>query len=266
MKRLMTLLLTLCLVLTLSACIAIPVTPVSTPTTEAPTALSTEPATVPTEAPATEAPTTEVPTTEAPATEAPTTEAPDTEAPTEAPEDRSIRGVVEENVYTNEYLGLRVALPEDWIFYTEEQIAMIYQLSVEMWEDADAAELIASNGQIMDMGAMCADGSSVNLILQENPAALDGFTDLLIFQLSEEVITTQMKAGGMEVVYYDPMTAQISGEDHAVLHMVVKKDDVEIEEYQLWFRSGSDYMGILTFTLMGEEDLQDILNGVTTLN
>ena len=72
MKKILALILTLCMVLALAAC----------GSTTAPTATQA-PAT---EAPATEAPATEAPATEAPATEAPATEAPATEAPVEATE------------------------------------------------------------------------------------------------------------------------------------------------------------------------------------
>ena len=267
MKKSPALLLALVLCLSLTACVALPVVPISSTDqsparTEAPTTAA--PATeAPTEAPTTAAPVTEAPT-EAPATRVPTTEAPP--ETTEAPADLGVRGVLEDNVYVNEYLNLRVALPEDWIFFTEEQIAMVYQMTAEMWDGTDVEELIATYGQFMDMLAQSLDGSSVNLIIQPNSALLDAYSDLMIFQLSEETITAQMKAGGMDVVYYDPMTAQISGEDHAVLHMVVQKDGSEFEEFQLWFRVGKEYMGILTFTLMGERDLQDVLSCVTTLN
>ncbi|MBQ6074973.1 MAG: hypothetical protein IJK86_02360 [Lachnospiraceae bacterium] len=82
MKKLLALVLTLAMVLSLAACGG-----KKDPTTAAPTEAPTTAAPT-TEAPTTEAPTTEAPTTEAPTTEAPTTEAPTeptTEAPTEAP-------------------------------------------------------------------------------------------------------------------------------------------------------------------------------------
>ena len=263
MKRLIPLLLVLILALSLTACaVSVPGVPKGskTPETKAPE----------TAAPTTAAPTTAAPTTEAPTTEAPTTETPATEPPapetTEAKNDLPIRGSADKRAYVNQYLNLNITLPTGWTFYTEEQIAQVNSVTAQALENTDVAELIAKSGQFIDM--LCSDvsGNNINLVIQPSQAVLDNYTDLQIFQLSEATITAQMQAAGMELLYYDPMTAQIDGEDHDALHMVLKIGGVDVEEFQFWFREGGDYMGVLTITLSGNMDLQDVLSCITRLN
>ena len=270
MKKLISLLLVLCLALSLSACaVSIP-TPnvggdVETPETKAPETKASETKAPETDEPAPEPPSTEAPTTQAPATEAPTTEPPAPET-TEAPAALAVRGVTDGKAYVNEYLNLKIALPKGWTFYTDEQIAQVNNITAESLAKTDFADLIAQSGQFIDM--LCSDvsGNNINFVIQPRQSLLDSYTDLQIFQLSEQTFTTQMKAAGMEMLYYDPMIAQISGEDHDVLHMVLDISGTNVEEFQLWFREGGDYMGILTITLVGDTDLQDILSCITRLN
>ena len=60
-------------------------------------------------------------------------------------------GSVEGSVYTNEYLDLRCEAPTGWVFYTDEQIALVNNLSAEIVKDGDVAEAVKKAGQYMDM-------------------------------------------------------------------------------------------------------------------
>lgn len=259
MKRILTLLLALCLLLSLAAC---GVKPIDNATTEAP---KTE--TPKTEAPATEAPKTEAPATEAPATEAPATEAPATETPaTEAHIAEGVRGVVSEDAYENEMLDLRIALPEGWVFYTDEQIAQVNNITAETLAGTDVAELIGKNGQFMDMMMAGSTGSNINLMLQPKQAVLDAYSDEQIFTLSEATFKAQFEAAGMEVKSFEPVEMQVGGETRTVLHIGMRTNGMELDEYQIWLRNEADYMGVLTLAIMDGSDPQPILDGITKLN
>lgn len=60
------------------------------------------------------------------------------------------RGVITENTYENEFLGLGVTLDENWVFYTDEQIAALYGLTTEMLGD-DFEEYLKTATVIYDM-------------------------------------------------------------------------------------------------------------------
>ncbi len=90
--------------------------------------------------------------TDAPETDAPETEAPETDAPipvttaapapdtTAAPQTGLNHGVIEGNAYLNETLNLRIACPEGFSFYTEEQLAAQNSLTADLLEQTDISE------------------------------------------------------------------------------------------------------------------------------
>ncbi len=260
MRRILVLILALCLIFTLAACAKDQPAPATTaaPKTEAPA----------TEAPKTEAPATEAPKTEAPATEAPKTEAPvTTEAPATEPDEKAaLRGTLTADTYTNEMLELQIAKPKGWIFYTDEQIAQVNNMTAEAMQGSDIAELIGKNGQFMDMMMSDAVGNSLNLIIQPKQALLDLYTDEQIFTLSEETMKAQFSAAGMTVGTFEPKTMQVGGKERMVLHLVLSANGMEIDEYQIWFRNEAAYMGILTLALLDGSDPQPILDGISSIN
>lgn len=255
MKRILTLLLALCLLLSLAACGTKPLTPPAT--TEAPKTepAKTEPAK--TEAPETKAPETQAPVTEASSTEVPTTEPP---VPTE------VRGTMTDDGYENEMLNLRVALPEGWFFYTDSQIAQINNLTAETLAGTDVAELIGKNGQFIDMMMAGMTGSNINLMIQAKQPMLNSYTDEQIFTLSEQTFKSQFQSAGMEVSTYEPIAIQVGGEERTVLHIVLTASGTVMDEYQIWYRDNADYMGVLTLAIMDGSDPQPILDGITKLN
>lgn len=258
MKRIVILILALCLILCLAACGGGKVDPASTeaPKTEAPK----------TEAPKTEAPKTEAPTTEAPTTEAPETEAPSTEAPaTEPDEELPIRGEQGDDAYVNETLKLRIVKPAGWFYFTDEQIAEANNLTAELME-GDTAELIKEAGQLMDMMMMNGASNNINLIIQPVNVLLSSFTDEQIYTLSEDAFRAQFASSPLEIKTYEVVTKQVGGEDRTVLHMILASDGTEADEYQIWFRENENYMGIMTLTIMDGSDPQPILDGISTFD
>ena len=190
-----------------------------------------------------------------------------TETPaTETPIAECVRGVVSEDAYENEMLDLRIALPEGWVFYTDEQIAQVNNITAETLAGTDVAELIGKNGQFMDMMMAGGTGSNMNLMLQPKQAVLDAYSDEQIFTLSEATFKAQFEASGMEVKSFEPVEMQVGGETRTVLHIGMRTNGMELDEYQIWLRNEADYMGVLTLAIMDGSDPQPILDGITKLN
>lgn len=245
MKKLYALLLALSLLLSLAACGSAP----------APAVSAEDPQ------PIAEAPVTEEPETTAPEAEEPAAEEPQTEA---AAQD-GIRGVLLEDAYENALLNLRIACPEGWFFYDDDQIAMLNNLTAELMSGTDVADYLSKNGQFMDMVMANADGNSINLILQPKQDLLDVYSDEQIFTMSESAFKAQFSAAGLEISTYEPLTMHFGGQERTVLHMVLV-GDTEVDEYQIWYRNETDFMGILTLAIVDGSDVQPILDGITTLD
>ncbi len=84
------------------------------------------------------------------------------------------RGTVKGNVYESEFLGLKFTKPSDWVFYTDDEIAQASGTAKDLLEDPEAFEK-ASEGEIMDMFAATADGTTNVTITFDKGSA---FTDL----------------------------------------------------------------------------------------
>lgn len=190
----------------------------------------------------------------------------DAPATTESVQDSELRGTLETDAYVNSYLKLRIARPEGWTFYTEEQIAQVNNTTAALFEKTDIADMIAKSGQMMDMMMSDISGNSMNLIIQPNQAALASYSDEQVFQLSEQAMKAQFESAGMSISTFEPKTVQVGGQERTALHLIMNANGAEVEEYQIWFRDRDKYMGILTVALTDGSDPQSILDGITTQN
>ncbi|MBR3227621.1 MAG: hypothetical protein IKF68_03655 [Erysipelotrichaceae bacterium] len=157
------------------------------------------------------------------------------------------RGTCNGNVYENESLNLRFELPENWVFYTEEEIAESNSMTAEQLKDTDIADLVAERGQYTDFFAQNAStGSSANLIISER---LPGYTDKAMFEAIESFYREQFEAAGMPVKTYEVVTKTFCGEEKDFLHVVLETQGIEIEEYQLYVTADDSlYAGMLTIS------------------
>lgn len=225
-----------------------------------------------TQAPETQAPETStqsavIATTEVSVTNPPDAELPSNEHPTEAPEvDASLRGIQSDDAYVNDVLKLRIAKPEGWVFYTEEQLAAVNNITAQLLDDTRVAELMAQNGQMIIMALAGPNGNNVNLVIQPKNALLDLYDDEKIFQLSKATVEAQLKSAGMELQSYEVATMTVGGEERTVLNMEVTMSGITMREYQIWFRGSADYMGVVTVAIMDDADVQPILDGITSLD
>ncbi|MBR6414409.1 MAG: hypothetical protein IKS21_07355 [Oscillospiraceae bacterium] len=179
---------------------------------------------------------------------------------------KEIRGKVEGDAYTNDYLNLCIERPQGWAFYTEDQIAEMNGFTTELYEETDIADIVAEAGQQTDM--MMSDGgsNSLNLIIQPSQSALEKLTDEQIFQFSEKTVQDQLNAVGWTIDKYEAVTMQVGGEDRSVLHMAITANGVSFDEYQIWIRPSGDYMATLTLALQKDMDPQPVLDGIKNLH
>ena len=179
---------------------------------------------------------------------------------------KEIRGKVEGDAYTNDYLNLCIERPQGWVFYTEDQIAEMNGFTTELFEETDIADIVAEAGQQTDM--MMSDGgsNSLNLIIQPSQSALEKLTDEQIFQFSEKTVQDQLNAVGWTIDKYEAVTMQVGGEDRSVLHMAITANGVSFDEYQIWIRPSGDYMATLTLALQKDMDPQPVLDGIKNLH
>lgn len=208
---------------------------------------------------------TEAAPTEAATTEASATQTPETEAPaTEANELASIRGQVIDGTYVSEVLNLKIDIPANWIVLSDEELAQTYSMSVDLFQETDLSEIINQAGQFFDFSCNNMLGTqNVNVSIQPSNPLMAAYSDADLIAAMEPMYMAQLQAAGMEISTYEPLTMQVNGTERTVLHVVLTCMGVNIDEYQLWCRNNSDYMGIITITVMYDNDPQPILDCIS---
>ena len=176
-----------------------------------------------------------------------------------APDESKLHGEVDGDIYTNEYLGLRIVLPAGWAFYDEDQMAMVTGLTADFFANSNLAEKIDESGQLMDIMLGNSTGCTINLIIQPQNVLLKSLSDESIFQSIESEMKKQFEDAGVSVKSYDIVTKQVGGKDRTVLNM--KADfGVVMDEYQIWCRTNGKYYGIVTLAVPDGTDPQTFLD------
>ncbi len=91
---------------------------------------------------------------------------------------QTLLGSVENNVYKNDFLGLRFTLPENWVFYTEDEIRELNNLTTQYF-DEDAKKQIENATLIYNMNASHPEsGCSTNLNMEKLSTAQLGYLNI----------------------------------------------------------------------------------------
>ena len=113
---------------------------------------------------------------EIPSTSTSTPDNKETQPPTTEPE--FSLGKTESNRYYNDYFGISCALPADWVFYTDEEILELNNITMDSF-DGDVAEALKNATIIYDMFAQNPnDFSSTNINMEKLSALQMLYLDL----------------------------------------------------------------------------------------
>ena len=224
MKKMIAVLLLLCMLPVLSACGGQDVKGSVSQITETPAAAEPAPA-----EPAAE------PTPAEPAAEEPA--APETE------EELQI-GSVSGGRYENAYFGFGCELGESWSIADEETLAGMIGLTAEAI-GGDYAEEILKADMFYDLYAESAEEmASVNIVIQKiGTAAL--FSEEQIIDASLDSAKAQMEAAGFSDITMEKNSLTFAGSEHLGVKISAVVQGVQIYEQQVYFKKG-EHMAIIT--------------------
>ena len=245
MKRLFAFLIAGAMLLSLCACGDAPQNTGSTETT-APAAQETSaPATQPTAAPTTQ-PTT-APTTQPPATE----------------EDPQL-GSYADGVYTNDFIGIRCSLGEDWHIYSEDEMAQLFGTVAGLTTDEDLAALLESANVAYLFYAAADDGLVTINITLEKLSVLNGLLldEQSYVELSAEQLPAALESMGMSGVAAETGSISFAGGEHAGLTVHGALSGVDFYERLVCVKVGS-YMAIITVASYYEDVTTELLGMFT---
>ena len=185
----------------------------------------------------------------------------------ESAANRDIFGDIKADTYENSFIGYGCKLP-GWYFYTEDEIAALYQLSKEAYNQ-EIGDMIEASQNIIVMFAEDASGKN-NISIQVQYAkqyipiyslmGIEGLIDQLVDQLAEVY-----NSAGLTVLSTEKVKTTIGKEQYPGLKISYIKDgETVFTEETAFIRD--DYMVYISATSFGEDGTSNSLSHFYPLN
>jgi len=169
-----------------------------------------------------------------------------------------VRGEVSDNVYTNEFAGVRFTAPADVVFYNDEEIAAVYGASEEMFD------ITLDTSIIYDMYAMnTATGATVNINYENMGllygALMDGEAYLSASIDGLEAVFNS--TDGKSVTSIEQSTVTVGGEEMPCINIALDINGTALYE-TLVVKKVENYMMVCTFGALTTEEIDTMLTGL----
>lgn len=175
-----------------------------------------------------------------------------------------VMGTVEDNVYTSSFGNLTFTAPDNYVFYSDEEILDLMDLGAELLYD-DASELYAELAQqttIYDMVAQDSETGDNVIIMYENLEAYgSGIADLYDVDTYIEALDTQMESlasSGMTFTKTDAADVTFCGQDFVKTEYTFTMESYDYTTSQVYYiTKNGDYMTVIILSAgaYGDGDL-----------
>lgn len=175
-----------------------------------------------------------------------------------AEEQKFERGVVENNVYTSNILGMKFELPSEWAFFTDEEILNLNNITEDIVDEEIAKKLESAN-IIYDMYAISEEEASVNI----NFESLSVTNQLLLdegdyVEIGQKDLKPALESMGYSGIETTTGTGEIAGETHPAIEVTANINGIPFYEKVIAKKCGK-YMACITIASFGENLISDIL-------
>lgn len=167
------------------------------------------------------------------------------------------------NTYQNEFLGISCTLPEDWAFYSDQQILEMNNLTGEFL-DEDAAKLMANATIIYDMMAsQQTDGSSININLEKlNALQLLSLDIKAVLEAQIDIIVPTYENMGYTDVQAVSEKVTVDGKEYDSLRISAKIQGIDFYSTAFSFLKGN-YLANVTVSSLVEDNTATYLSYFT---
>ena len=177
-----------------------------------------------------------------------------------------IRGSVDGLTYTNTAAEITFAAPEGWVFFNDDEIAALYNLTSEELLSEETAEILENTDMVYDMYCQNAStGASVNINF-ENLGLIYGtvLSEESYLELSKANLESTFSGGGMELVSCETVTASIDGKEVPCLDLVINMTDYGSELYEkIFVKKAGSFMGCITIGALSSDEIDQIIAGLS---
>ena len=189
------------------------------------------------------------------------TTSPATEPATTAPQAKDPQlGNFADGVYTNEFVGIRCTVDEQWQVYSDAQLAQLNGLVLDAMTDADLVEqLKRSNVAYLFYAAADNGHRTINVVL-ENIGVFNGvlLDEKSYVDLSVEQIPAALQSMGLTNVTAEATTVRFAGAKHAAVRVQGVYSGVDFYEMLVCIKIGS-YFGVVTVASYHEDATSTLL-------
>ena len=190
------------------------------------------------------------------------TQTPEDSEESEEPEEVIAPGTSEGGTYENKYFGVSLTLPDPWDFYDEEQILEQNKLTDELFNGV-LSEAYENAKTFADMMAVDGLGSSVNATV-ENLGLLYGaiLSEKEYMNLSLKNLPAGLEAAGITLVDSELVTMTVGGVEKNVITVSLNAQSVDVYEKIFCVKRGS-YMLLITVAALEMDTVDAVLENFT---
>lgn len=162
------------------------------------------------------------------------------------------------STYESSFMGLGWTLPDGWIFFNEDQLKQMNNITADMIDDKQIQEALKNATLICDMYAMNSiTGDTINIQLEK----LTGLTSLYdaetYVDASISSLPSALQSAGYTNITTEKTTVTIAGEDHPGISLAATYSGVVVYEKLACIKIGN-YMAVITTASTTEANLDVI--------
>lgn len=159
------------------------------------------------------------------------------------------------NVYTNDFLGIKFNLPQGWTYSSDEQIAQMMNLGEEFLNDdqkkvAEVAKLTSAYYMVANNPNT---GNSVSL-MSEKPS-MEVTTEFYLNQLKTQLSAVE----SMNYKIGETSKEKVAGREYDTLVATVSMSGIEFIQKYYVYKMDNYFIGIITTSVTGEDGIKDIM-------
>lgn len=166
------------------------------------------------------------------------------------------RGVITDNVYYSDYSGIGFNKPDDWVYYTDEQIADMMDIAQDSMDTDSFQDTANQLISVYDMAVVDnVNGTNVN-ISYEN-LALTNSTNITEAEYADAVAKQLESLSSLNQNMVEQTTVTLGNYEYLRTTCDVKYVGVEMTQVY-YFRKIDSFMNIIVITIMDNSNIDDI--------
>ena len=173
----------------------------------------------------------------------------------------SLKGSVSGTTYTNTYLNLKFNATDDWVFYTDAELAA--ENNVSESEFVNNFDSLVEDDQIYDLYAIRSDRTNINMII----ASAEGLDIARVRKYVEELgpsMEESLAEQGLTDISWKMSDTSLPLKDYAVFEISSNYDGVAIYQKQA-YALVDGYSFIITITCVGTDECDEIFGYFTKI-